>query len=115
MATSIEHRLAALETAAQGSALCTDPRCKHMNLLRFNRLIYGLPEYPLPPHPAIERHATNWLRDALNSLNRQPGEDAEAHAERIRPKPRERYFDPYFKAFGRRIDDKSTGDARHEQ
>lgn len=115
MATSLEQRVAALETATEGDALCTEPRCKHMALLRLNRQIHGLPEYPLPPHPAIERHQTNWLRDALMSLHRQPGEDADAYAERIRPKPREPYFDPYFKVSARRIDDRSTEEAHHAQ
>lgn len=92
--SNLARRLDLLEKQATDNALCTDSQCKHMELLRLNRRANGLPEYPLPPHP---RNPPPWpptfIRDALLSLNRQPGETEEAYAERMKPKP---YVDPYF-------------------
>ena len=91
---SLDARLQRLEQRQEDDALCTDPACKHMDLLRLNRRANGLPEYPLPPHPKNPAPPPRgWLVDVLKSLNRQPGESAEAYAERVKPTP---YVDPYF-------------------
>jgi len=88
---SLEARLLRLEKHAESDALCTDPRCLHMEILRLARCVHGFPEYPLPPHPMNPEPYS--LVEELSSLNRQPGESAEDYAVRMRPKP---YVDPYF-------------------
>lgn len=102
---SLENRIEVLENAAGDQNLCTDPKCLHMDFLRLDRRAHGLPEYPLPPHSAAAMVID--LAEALASLSRRHDETAEQHAERRRYRP-ERYFDPYFKAWGKPVDDGMT-------
>lgn len=95
----LDLRLKRLEQRAEDSAICSDPRCGHMELLRLNRCANGLPEYPLPPHQEKEPsgEAARRALAELSSLNRQPSESAQAYAARS---PSQRYVDPYTGATG---------------
>jgi hypothetical protein len=94
MSVNLARRLEALEKRGADDAACTDSQCLHLELLRCARRANGLPEYPLPPHPRNPKPPPpGWFVEELRSLNRQPGESAEAYAERMKPKP---YVDPFF-------------------
>ena len=74
---SLEARLQRLEQGAADNALCTDPQCQHLEMLRCLRRVNGESEYPLPPHARKPPPSPpGGLARVLAALNSQPGEPA---------------------------------------